>query len=568
MADDPLDSSPTDWAPPPIKLVPVDHDPFNDAWTHGPLNHSAAGGSPFDGPSFWTPSLYKPGQSFALQSEPSDLSAIPSEIIEAASAAGIRNHVADGSGSPINWATPSIRLVPIDHDPFSDSSVHAQFNTSWATGRSGDPSWMLPFSVSGQSIAPQGGLGDPTGVPNKAESRLSAADRNDVTIPAGAPAAMTPAPTGNGLGGVLAEALGRTGDLASQGVSRIKSGLSQLGAAHPPPAPLPPWLDAIIQAQPQNKAVNERTWQKIQGIGDVLGGAFKVAFSPSGMISVPLERAGGTFPNGEPQIPKEVTEFGLGLVGPSVLGGAARLSRLSKGIKLAVGKPPVGELPKTADTGNLDPLGSAPLIGSPESEPAISPLLPSKAQAPSPSFPPQTSPPALGSISPAQSDVGSTFASDPNWRRLIENIDRVREAWAEGGGKLPAAISGALPKYERQRTYGMLITNEGDVVPLRSGSPIPLYGDYVSSKHVEGRAAIWIREHGSTGGVVYHNNTTGTCGFCTRQAATLLPEGARLWIVPPADAFPKNSRATGNLTSHLGDASVPEPPAQYDFFSR
>lgn len=127
MADDPLDSLPTDWARPPITLVPVDHDPFNDAWAHVPFNDSAAGGGPFDGPPFSTSSFYRPGQSFTLQSESGDSSPVPGKITGAASAAGVRN-----DGSSINWVTPSISLVPVDHDPFNDSLAREQFNNSWA----------------------------------------------------------------------------------------------------------------------------------------------------------------------------------------------------------------------------------------------------------------------------------------------------------------------------------------------------------------------------------------------------------------------------------------------------
>jgi hypothetical protein len=280
MAGDPLDSSPTDWARPPVSLVPVDHDPFNDA---------------------------------------------------------------------------SISLVPIDHDPFNDSWAHDPFNNSWATGTPVDTSWMRPFSAFGGSIAPQGGFGDPSVVPSKAATPPSAADGSDVTGSAGS-----------------------------------------------------------VFAEPENKAANERTWQKIQGIGNVLGGAFNVAFSPVGMVSVPLERAGGTFPNGEPQIPKEVTEFGLGLVGPSILGGAAKLTRLNKGIKPTIRKPPIGGLPKTMDIGNLDTNSRAPSIGDPEPGPPIGPLQPSPAQAPSSSIPLQTSLPASASAPPAPTGAGASGT----WRDL------------------------------------------------------------------------------------------------------------------------------------------------------
>jgi hypothetical protein len=106
-----------------------------------------------------------------------------------------------------------------------------------------------------------------------------------------------------------------------------------------------------------------------------------------------------------------------------------------------------------------------------------------------------------------------------------------------------------------------LITNEGDVVPLQSGDRDPLYSSYVSAGHVEGKAAPWMRDHGSTGGTVYHNNIEGTCGWCNSQLPTLLPEGARQWVIPPADADAKNAWARQNLTDYPGNSAIPSPPA-------
>ena len=125
-----------------------------------------------------------------------------------------------------------------------------------------------------------------------------------------------------------------------------------------------------------------------------------------------------------------------------------------------------------------------------------------------------------------------------------------------------------MPKYDGVTTYGILITNEGDVVPLRSGVRSPLFRDYPSAGHVEGKAAIWIREHNSSGGVVFHNNTDGTCGFCNRQIETLLPNGAILYGVPPLNAVAEKRGATQDPTPYIGNAAEPELPPQYDFFRR
>jgi len=60
---------------------------------------------------------------------------------------------------------------------------------------------------------------------------------------------------------------------------------------------------------------------------------------------------------------------------------------------------------------------------------------------------------------------------------------------------VPEIISAGLPKYDDETTYGVLITNEGDVVPLQSSKRDPLYSTYPSAGHVEGKGALWVREH-------------------------------------------------------------------------
>jgi hypothetical protein len=157
---------------------------------------------------------------------------------------------------------------------------------------------------------------------------------------------------------------------------------------------------------------------------------------------------------------------------------------------------------------------------------------------------------------------------DANWRQLVQNIERIRDAWAQGGGKLPHAISAALPKYDGRTTYGVLITNEGDVVPLQSADANPLFSNYVPAGHAEGKAAIWMRNHGSSGGIIYHNNTDGTCGFCNAQIKTLLPKDTELLVIPPADSLAKKRGATQDPTFHVGNDLLPKLPPQSDLFRR
>lgn len=118
------------------------------------------------------------------------------------------------------------------------------------------------------------------------------------------------------------------------------------------------------------------------------------------------------------------------------------------------------------------------------------------------------------------------------------------------------------------KQHGVLITNEGDIVRLQSAGPSSLYSNYIPASHVEGKAAIWIREHGSTGGVLYHNNTGGICGFCDSQIETLLPKDAKLPIIPPADAVANKHGAKQDPTSYKGNNEMPQLPRQYDLFRR
>jgi hypothetical protein len=126
--------------------------------------------------------------------------------------------------------------------------------------------------------------------------------------------------------------------------------------------------------------------------------------------------------------------------------------------------------------------------------------------------------------------------------------------------KLEAPLSTWLPKYNG-KTYGLLITNEGKVVPLQSGPPRS-FPKYPSSKHAEGKGAIWIRENGSTGGVLFHNNPEGTCGHCDRQLERLLPSNAALDVFPPLDAVPKDALAVAKPSWYLGDDIMPKRPPQ------
>jgi RHS repeat-associated protein len=115
-----------------------------------------------------------------------------------------------------------------------------------------------------------------------------------------------------------------------------------------------------------------------------------------------------------------------------------------------------------------------------------------------------------------------------------------------------------LPPFDGRTTHGVLVTNQGRVISLQSGNPNPAFANYPAAGHCEGQAAIWIRQNSSTGGVVYHNNPNGTCGFCHAQVPTLLPEGATLSVVPPAGAVPP-PRWHINPNPYVGNSATPRP---------
>jgi hypothetical protein len=84
----------------------------------------------------------------------------------------------------------------------------------------------------------------------------------------------------------------------------------------------------------------------------------------------------------------------------------------------------------------------------------------------------------------------------------------------------------------------------------------------------ETQAARWMSDHGSKGGVLFHNNTRGTCGYCDLQLETFLPNDVPLWVVPPANARAKVSSDVDYPERYVGNAKVPKLSPQLDFFGR
>jgi hypothetical protein len=150
----------------------------------------------------------------------------------------------------------------------------------------------------------------------------------------------------------------------------------------------------------------------------------------------------------------------------------------------------------------------------------------------------------------------------PQWLPPVRGI---QNALATGSG-LQDAISAALPKFDGVTTYGVLITDEGDVVSFRSGGASSFYPTYASGGHTETQAARWMSDHGSSGGVLFHNNTGGKCGYCNSQLETFLPENVPLWVVPPADARAEKRGAVQNPKRYVGNSNTAILSPQIDFF--
>jgi RHS repeat-associated protein len=114
-----------------------------------------------------------------------------------------------------------------------------------------------------------------------------------------------------------------------------------------------------------------------------------------------------------------------------------------------------------------------------------------------------------------------------------------------------------LPAFDGTTTEGVLVTNEGAVVPLKSGGADPRFANYVAASHVEGKAAVVIRETGSTGGTVWHNNPGGQCNYCNNMVETLLPENVKLTTVPPEGAVAPNRFWHAQPMEYTGNSKTP-----------
>lgn len=115
-----------------------------------------------------------------------------------------------------------------------------------------------------------------------------------------------------------------------------------------------------------------------------------------------------------------------------------------------------------------------------------------------------------------------------------------------------------LPQYDGKTTHGILVLEDGTQIPFSSGGADPKYKNYIPASHVEGKAAIYMRENGISSGIVYHNNTDGTCPYCDKMLSTLLEEGSSLTVVPPSNAVAPKPSWIDKVKKYIGNEKMPK----------
>ncbi|MEH0423309.1 RHS repeat-associated core domain-containing protein [Streptomyces sp. B21-083] len=125
----------------------------------------------------------------------------------------------------------------------------------------------------------------------------------------------------------------------------------------------------------------------------------------------------------------------------------------------------------------------------------------------------------------------------------------------ESHGTLSAAQRLLASIGQEGKTAGVLEL-DGTLIPLVSGkSSLP---NYAASGHVEGQAALIMREMGATNGRLLIDNPGGICGYCTSQVPTLLPDGAVLEVGTPLGTVTPSARWSASKTI-VGNDRNPKP---------
>ncbi len=115
-----------------------------------------------------------------------------------------------------------------------------------------------------------------------------------------------------------------------------------------------------------------------------------------------------------------------------------------------------------------------------------------------------------------------------------------------------------LPLYDGKTTHGIFVAPNGEHIPFSSGSANPKYKNYIPASHVEGKAAIYMRENEIKKGTIYHNNTDGTCPYCDKMLPTLLEEGSVLEVIPPKGSKAPKPSWIDRPKTYTGNNKIPK----------
>jgi RHS repeat-associated protein len=119
---------------------------------------------------------------------------------------------------------------------------------------------------------------------------------------------------------------------------------------------------------------------------------------------------------------------------------------------------------------------------------------------------------------PEAPDLGTGTETIPIADQGPGLTDKVTSEQPTGGEQLPLFDEDPYRVAAKDgRTRGVLQL-DGEEIPLVSQEP--LLQNYAASAHVEGQAALIMRERGATSGTLQIDNPNGICGRCTAQVNT------------------------------------------------
>ncbi|MCX5544795.1 DUF6531 domain-containing protein [Paraburkholderia sp. CNPSo 3076] len=160
--------------------------------------------------------------------------------------------------------------------------------------------------------------------------------------------------------------------------------------------------------------------------------------------------------------------------------------------------------------------------------------------------------------------TGKDSRYEDEYKRLLNDINTKQEA--EDAALLreqfPSMDAVTLPPFDGKTTIGYMFYTDANgqyhVRKLYSGGKV--LSNYDSSGHVEGNAALIMRDEGITEAVVIHNHPYGTCHYCYGQVETLLPKNAKLRVIPPENAIAPTKYWHDQPKDYFGNSADPKPP--------